>query len=261
MPATNNEQQTTNTSMHLLVTAGNTQTPIDRVRCITNIFTGRTGTQIACRAQERGHTVTLLTSNPEKVTECRPTPPGERWTVITFRTFDDLHERLESLVPHGRLDAIVHCAAVSDYRAVGVFAPAPGTHLDSEGQWCSETLSPPALVDRAAGKIKSNEPELWIRLIRTPKLIDHFRTDWKFSGIVVKFKLEVESDEARLLEVAERSRVQSGADLMVANTLEGAAEWAYLGPVQNRYERVSRADLALRLLAEVESLQRVKPHG
>lgn len=247
--------------MHLLVTAGNTQTPIDRVRCITNIFTGRTGTQIACRAHERGHTVTLVTSNPERVAECWPTPPSERWTVITFRTFDDLHQRLESLVPHNRLDAIVHCAAVSDYRAAGVFAPAPGTHFDSGGQWCSETLSPPALVDRAAGKIKSDDPELWIRLIRTPKLIDRFHTDWKFSGIVVKFKLEVGLDEARLLEVAEHSRGQSGADLMVANTLEGAAEWAYLGPVQNRYERVSRAALASRVLDEVETLLRVKPHG
>ena len=30
--------------MNLLVTAGNTLVPVDRVRCITNIFTGRTGT-------------------------------------------------------------------------------------------------------------------------------------------------------------------------------------------------------------------------
>ena len=32
--------------MKILVTAGNTQVPIDRVRCITNIFSGRTGTRI-----------------------------------------------------------------------------------------------------------------------------------------------------------------------------------------------------------------------
>ena len=33
--------------MNILVTAGNTIVPIDRVRCITNVFTGRTGTAIA----------------------------------------------------------------------------------------------------------------------------------------------------------------------------------------------------------------------
>src|SRR5438034_5962598 len=46
--------------MRILVTAGNTLVPIDRVRCITNIFTGRTGARIALHAQERGHDVTLL---------------------------------------------------------------------------------------------------------------------------------------------------------------------------------------------------------
>ena len=39
--------------MNLLVTAGNTQVAIDRVRCITNIFTGRTGTAIALEAYRR----------------------------------------------------------------------------------------------------------------------------------------------------------------------------------------------------------------
>jgi phosphopantothenoylcysteine synthetase/decarboxylase len=247
--------------MRLLVTAGNTQIAIDRVRCITNIFTGRTGAQIACRAHERGHTVTLLTSQPERVAENWPATPGERWTVVSYITYDDLAKHLERLVCHSNFDAIVHCAAVSDYRATGVFAPAPGTHFDAEGQWCSENLTAPALLDRASGKIKSNDPELWIRLVRTPKLIDQFRKAWQFRGIVVKFKLEVGLDEAPLLELAERSRTQSEADLMVANTLEGAAQCAYLGPVQNRYERINRADLATRIIVEVESIQRVKRHG
>ena len=33
--------------MKLFITAGNTQVAIDRVRCLTNIFTGRTGAGIA----------------------------------------------------------------------------------------------------------------------------------------------------------------------------------------------------------------------
>ena len=43
--------------MRILVTAGNTQAPIDRVRCLTNIFSGRTGTRIALEARQHGHTV------------------------------------------------------------------------------------------------------------------------------------------------------------------------------------------------------------
>ena len=43
---------------------------------------------------------------------------------------------------------------------------------------------------------------------------------------------------------------------MVANTLEGASSWAFLGPINDRYERVDRADLARRLLDTVEHLHK-----
>ena len=75
------------------------------------------------------------------------------------------------------------------------------------------------------------------------------RSEWKFGGVLVKFKLEVCVSDERLLEVAEESRRQSRADLMVANTLEGYADWALLGPIAGRYERVDRpGDLADNLL-------------
>src|SRR5438034_5300092 len=102
------------------------------------------------------------------------------------------------------------------------------------------------MVDRAAGKVKSDEDELWLRLVRTPKLVDLILSAWGFRGVLVKFKLEVGKTEEQLLAIAEKSRTQSGADLMVANTLEGAQEWALLGPHETGYARVSRADLAPR---------------
>ncbi len=246
--------------MNLLVTAGNTSVPIDRVRCITNIFTGRTGAAIALEAFRRGHSVTLLTSHPDAVAALAgnnlPTDPL-RWTCAVYRTFDDLHEAMISCIPGDRLDAVVHSAAVSDYRAAGIFAPAPGTRLGPDSHWHG---APPSLVDRAADKVKSDAPELWLRLLRTPKLVDRIRIDWAFRGVLVKFKLEVGITDAELISVAERSRLQSGADWMVANTLEGAAEWAYLGSPAG-YERVARAQLASRLIDAVEKQHREKGHG
>src|SRR6516225_7094299 len=106
-------------AMNILVTAGNTQAPIDRVRCITNIFTGRTGTGIALHAHERGHAVTLLTSHPEVAAELHSHAgqPSERWTVPTYRTFDDLQEAMAKALQRGRFDVLIHSAAVSDYQA------------------------------------------------------------------------------------------------------------------------------------------------
>jgi phosphopantothenoylcysteine synthetase/decarboxylase len=116
-------------------------------------------------------------------------------------------------------------------------------------------------VDRSAAKVKSSAPELWLRLVRTPKLVDRVRSDWRFAGVLVKFKLEAGISEEELHDVAERSRLQSNADLMVANTLEGAQTWAILGPAAGQYDRVSRADLPARLLAALERLYKERAHG
>src|SRR5262245_15127044 len=239
--------------MNLLVTAGNTQVMIDRVRCLTNIFTGRTGAAIALAACERGHRVTLLTSQPEIVSH-----PGasvslqERAETFAYRTFNDLQELMARFVASGNYQAIIHAAAVSDYLAAGVYAPAPSTCFDAaDGSWHAGNF-PARLVDRAAEKVKSDEPELWLRLTRAPKLVDRIRTDWNFRGTLVKFKLEVGVTESQLLEIAERSRRQSQADWMVANTLEGAAAWAYLGPFANGYRKISRRQLQTALLDAVQ---------
>ena len=183
--------------MNILVTAGNTQAPIDKVRCLTNIFSGRTGGRIAVEAVRRGHVVTLCTSHPEVIAEiagdCRLT--AERWQLRTYRTFDELSDLLETTIPGGGFDAIIHCAAVSDYAVTGVFA------AEDKG----------VLVNVASGKVKSHHAELWLRLTPTPKLVDRIRQPWSFTGTLVKFKLEVGVSDAELAAVAERSRRQSGA--------------------------------------------------
>lgn len=255
--------------MKILVTAGNTQTPIDDVRVITNIFTGRTGGLIAAAAFTRGHAVTLLTSHPDAIVrpETSDGAPSSTWEVYPYQTFDDLQHLLERLIVSGQFDAVIHSAAVSDYRLAGTYTPAPGTRFDATaGYWhttmgSGATEPAPALVNVSAGKVKSNHPELWMRMVPTPKLVDQFRPAWGFNGVLVKFKLEVGPSELELLQIAEASRVHSQADLMVANTLTGMKQVAYLGPLLGQYERIDRPELPVRLLQAVEDLvqSRVAP--
>ena len=219
--------------MRIFVTAGNTQVPIDRVRCITNIFTGRTGAAIALEAYRRGHRVTLATSHAEIIDHTKLDPA--RWQCLTYRTFDDLEDLMTAQIAFAFQDAVVHCAAVSDYLCDGIYASPTGKPLD-----------------RSAGKVKSDEPELWLRLRRLPKLVDKIRTPWDFHGLLVKFKLEVGLSEEDLLSIAEQARQQSSADWMVANTLEGAAEWALVGNAHG-YKKVPRAELSGALLDVLES--------
>ena len=236
--------------MKILVTAGNTQTVIDQVRCITNVFSGRTGAQIAAEAFEREHAVTLLTSHPEVLASV----PGVRsrqspdWHVRPYRTFEELETLMAASIQDGGFDVVIHAAAVSDYQVAGVYALGSGTRFDSdEMTW--EGAGRPRLVDATSGKVKSHHPELWLRLRPTPKLLDRVRSAWGFGGILVKFKLEVGVTGAELLDIAERSRKQSGADLVVANTLEGMHDWAYLGAGDGGYNRVPRRELARVLIS------------
>jgi len=214
--------------MNILVTAGNTQTPIDRVRCLTNIFSGRTGATIATRAAERGHRVTLLTSHPE-------TADNTGIRIIKYRTFEDLDSTMAREIAGGNYHAVIHAAAVNDYLLAGTYAKVAGE-----------------LVDVSAGKVKGDHGELWLKFHPAPKIVDRIRRDWHFAGTLVKFKLEVGVSDAELLEIAERSRVHSRADWIVANTLEGMHEWAYLGCEAGRYRRIVRAELAEALIKVLE---------
>ncbi|MFO0823474.1 MAG: phosphopantothenoylcysteine decarboxylase [Gemmataceae bacterium] len=227
--------------MNILVTAGNTQTPVDDVRCITNIFTGRTGGMIAARAFERGHSVMHLTSHPavvDAIPATRHRSPPE-WRVRPYRTFDDLDTAMAQEIGSGRYDAVIHAAAVSDYRVAGAF-----TFHDGQFE------------DVSAGKVKSSHPELWLKLTPTPKLVDKIRSAWGFAGVLVKFKLEVGLTESELLAVAEKARVHSSADLICANTLEGMKEWAFVGAGPGGYRRVTRAERADYLLDQMEAVRR-----
>jgi len=222
--------------LRVLVTAGNTQTPIDRVRCITNIFTGRTGAGIAVEGENRGHTVTVLTSHPELLAA------APRLTVKPYRTFDDLAELMEAEVTSETFDVLIHAAAVSDYSFAGIFAP------DGTGE----------MRDIHAGKVKSHHPEVWLKLTRTPKLADRVRDPWGFRGVFVKFKLEVGVTDTALQRTAKRSRKQSDADLMVANTLDEMTNTAFIGGRDGLFERVARSQLPMMLWDRISALQNVK---
>lgn len=236
--------------MNILITAGNTQVPLDHVRVITNIFSGRTGAFIARAASARGHKVTVMTSNPDHLTGLPDHhDPDRRTTIVPYKSFDEYRSALEHGTRTGGYDAIILSAAVSDYVAAGVFAPAAPSG--------DPPVTLPDLIPVGGGKIKSTESELWVRLTRAPKLVDLIRSEWKFRGILVKFKLEVGVSDEDLVTIAEQSRTHSDANFVVANTLEGAASYAYLGPVAGKYERVTRRDLHDRILTAIEHEHRM----
>ncbi|HEV3387185.1 MAG TPA: phosphopantothenoylcysteine decarboxylase [Gemmata sp.] len=241
--------------MNFLITAGSTQSAIDRVRCVTSVFTGRTGTSVARTAWGRGHTVTLATSRPDTLLEygINFRDPGERLSIVLFRTYDELAVLLQTQLKAGGFDVVCHAAAGGDYLPAGSFVPIPGTFFNARtGQWEARS-GLPTLTEQKGGKIASSESEVWLRLVRGPKLIDRMRQPWGYTGILVKFQMQAGLGDNELIELSEASRTASGADLMVTTTLEAVLHTEFLGPLNDRYERVPRRELPDRLILAVES--------
>ena len=163
--------------MRVLVTAGGTREPIDAVRVIANASTGRLGAQLAAVAQAAGHDVLLLAAAHAS------RPPGVR--CLGFQTSADLAGLLDEHAPAS--DAVLHAAAVADYVPV----PVPG-------------------------KIPSDEPELLLRLLRAPKLIDRLRALCP-RGFLVGFKLTAGAAEAEQVAAAGALLRRAHLDLVVVN--------------------------------------------
>ncbi|MCF7886880.1 MAG: hypothetical protein K9L71_00510 [Candidatus Omnitrophica bacterium] len=168
--------------MQILITAGPTWAKVDKVRVLTNRFTGRTGLYLADKLSEKGHKVTLII-NPYSVGKVTGI------NSLYFHYFAEFKKKITELLKSNNFDAIVHMAAVSDYL-------------------------PKIKKER---KIPSGEKNLNISLIPAPKIIKIIRKLAKDS-ILIQFKLEAK--KRGIIDKAYRSLKENGSDFVVANALE-----------------------------------------
>jgi phosphopantothenate---cysteine ligase (CTP) len=216
----------------VLVTAGSTMVPIDNVRAITNIFKGRTGTNIALYFAQKGWNVKLITSNPSFLNG----KVVEGLCIDKFHTYYDLFCAMKKCIcSEEKYDLIIHSAAVSDYMVQGTFIYEPERGMQAVS---------------SKGKISSGFDELYLRLVPTQKIVDLIREQWGYKGYLVKFKLQTMVSDEQLLKIAEESRIHSKAEMMVANCLEWSNERAFV-MTEGRAVSVARTDLPEAILKEM----------
>ncbi len=226
-----------------LVTAGNTRERIDAVRDMGNVFTGNTGFAIAQALAAVGG-VDLLTSNRAHIAGA---DAHSRIHASGFTSHEDLKGSLAAVMSRHRYAAVFMTAAVADYKPRRVYEVLERRAVGETEQW--------VVRDVQAGKVKGSFPSVAVLAERTEKLVDLFRGEWGYRGLLVKFKLEVGIGREELLRVGEASRTASGADYLVANTLdmvEGPEAGAFLLSAAG-HEWVPRAALAARLVRLVQA--------
>jgi phosphopantothenate---cysteine ligase (CTP) len=180
--------------MQCIVTAGPTFEPLDSVRRLTNLSTGRLGTELAGFLSGRGHDVTLFIG--QQATYC-----GERRAryVETFTTTANLRDCLQALASPA-VGAVFHAAAVSDFSFGRV--------------WCQPPQGPPK--DVKTGKFSTREGTLLAELVPTPKIITELR-QWFPNARLMGWKFEVEGERATVLRLAEQQIAECRSDACVAN--------------------------------------------
>ena len=192
--------------MQCIVTAGPTFEPLDAVRRLTNLSTGRLGAKLAAFLSGRGHDVTLFIG--QQATYC-----GERRArhVETFTTTTDLRDALQALASPA-VGAVFHAAAVSDFSFGRVWNQPP------QG----------APKDVTSAKFSTREGTLLAELVPTPKIISQLR-NWFPKARITGWKFEVEGERADVIRLAEEQIAECGTDGCVAN---GPAYGAGFGLVQ-----------------------------
>jgi len=205
----------------ILITAGPVWVPVDKVRVITNIFSGRLGWAIAKIAHDMGANITLL-MGPGKI--ILPSKKIKNLEIIYFRYFDELLKLVKREVGSKKYDIMIHSAAVNDY--------APRSSKEK--------------------KIKSGKQKLVIRLRPTIKIVDLVKK-LDPSIFLVKFKLEVDVSEKKLIDVSYKSMLKSRADLMVANNMETVEKYKghealIIDPEKNIKKVIGKVKVAVSLL-------------
>ena len=160
----------------VLITAGRTEEAIDPVRYISNRSSGKTAVALASVFLANGYSVEVVAGPMEA-----EFPGGA--AVHRVRSACEMHRAVMERLSGA--DALVHCAAVADYRP----------------------------KDPAQSKIKDSRNQLVLELVPNPNILRDSVAAKKPNQVVVGFALETDHFE----EHAQEKLRKSGADALLLN--------------------------------------------
>ena len=181
----------------VLITMGTTRGYVDAVRYVSNYSSGALGSEIADELYRLGFD-TFVVKGPSSVS------PRAATQILAVETNDEMTAAIDSVMARGA-DAAILAASVLDY----------------------------VPMDKRAGKIASDSPNLTIECRRAPKIIASVAPR---AGVKVGFKLETGLDDARVSTLVDRYMGDYSLSLMVLNDL------ADVGPAKHRAYLVERTD-------------------
>lgn len=179
----------------VLITAGGTQEPIDTVRTITNLSSGRTGISLAEYMSQMGFDVTLI--------QAHGTAKAEHVSHRDyFTSFASLDAQLKKYLAENDFTHVIHAAAVSDYSVDSI-------EVDGKKYRPLEIK-----------KVSSDSENMNVHLKRNHKIVDRLKDYSKNKNVkVVAFKLTSHATDEQKKAAIEKLFKGSHADFVVHNDL------------------------------------------
>ena len=170
----------------LIITSGGTKEPVDAVRFISNISSGKTGAKLADYFIQNNWKVTYMSSQDAE-------KPFGKCNKLEFSSSKDLEKMLIKHLSKNHYDSIIHMAAVSD------FAP----------KFVTTTK-----------KLSSKSKKLILEMEQTPKIVNNIKKESKNKDIrLVAFKLTSNEKQSSILKKVNDIFSNADADLIVHNDL------------------------------------------
>ena len=215
---------------NIIIDAGPTNERIDAVMKITNMSTGALGSIIADTIlTEFGDEVENLFYVSTKLSY-KPRNQSDKVKFLQVESTDDLLKTLETLFKQYQIDAIVHSAAVGDYKGRYVIRAEDiieeiisydfsNLSKEEKREKLLTIFKSPSAVCNDDTKISSYEENLMVMLDLTPKVISRIK-ELSPSTTLIGFKLLEGVTENELFNVASKLLKKNNADYIVANLLD-----------------------------------------
>lgn len=203
----------------IIITGGPTNEPIDEVMKITNMSTGGTSVALAESFASAGYEVVAILNNSVKLAE------RDNLRVVHVETTDDMLAAIEREARMDDTDAIIHAAAVGDYKADFTFLLEDMADeiysqigkIKSAEDILAIMEDPKCKIDNSS-KISSYQKNLTVKLGLTTKIISNLRF-WFPDALLIGCKLLDNVEKGELFDVAAALCNKNHMDYILANDL------------------------------------------
>ena len=203
----------------IIITGGPTNEPIDEIMKITNMSTGGMAVQLGDHFCEAGYDVVLILNNSVRAVE------HEHMRIVRIETTEDLLKAIEKEAQADDTDAIIHAAAVGDYKSDFAFLLedmadeiySKRGEIKSEEDVLAILQNPHSKIDSSA-KISSYQKGLTVKLDLTPKIISYLRF-WFPESLLIGCKLLDGVEKGELFDAASALCNKNRMDYILANDL------------------------------------------